>query len=501
MRSLRDGLCLTCACLLLTCILAVPAHGAVAVVIDSEGDNPADFPNLQVQYGNVLFGQHVSTVFGLDPTTLTSLPDADRFPNDFHDLLAKNEFLTHADTIRKARGMLLSFCDFNNPDPTQPNDIIRIQFDVPLVDGQGNPLGGRGQRWVHVQFGPNAANQNPPNPAGPNPNDPPEDQADDDPMAGGSGGGHLSPPSTPLRAWAAFIRGFEQMPGESEDDFRQRVKDAIKEAKRHSSKSSIMRYLKLVDDSKMDDPRLNFIAELQNDGGVRSVPVELAFIVEKGTFSRVARWIDKLTVAVTNDATLLPLDPNNQPPGELLLGTAPVDLGGGGGGGGGGTPTIGIGVGDVLVEAASVVSAGFGATVFQGGLDVTFQVDSGLVLDGDGSVNFLEIRPHAFDPPGVTHVIPYKQLVDMSAKELAEELAFMVNAWPLAGSFRYIAVQDGNRVSIRRKDGEPIQGAHLLHAVETKLVFEDLVISPFEGKEVPPPEPGIRRMDQGFTIP
>lgn len=435
-------------------LLSSIAPADVELVIDCDGTDPACLPGLVITHGNVLFDVPMAKVFGLDvDNSFAPLPDAERFPNDFRDTLAKDEFLAAPDEQRFARGILLSFGTFNNPDPANnPQTLARMVFRVPLRNTMGNPLGGPGPRRIVFQNGNNAAGARP---------------------GGGVGGGgkgrktaYLQPQRVPhgLTAWAGWLRKKFAQPGEDEAALRTRVKMEIEIAKKGFKRENIDKYLKLVDDSKFNDPVENFVAELTNDNGRDFIDVEFVFLSSAAAFTGLAELLDDFTVAITNDFSLASTDPDNQPAGQRLIGSGTVDVGAG--------ESISMGEGDPEVPETSKLDA---IVDSPGKIMVQFKMAETLP-DQEGATQYLDITPTANDPAGTFHLIPYDQAVGDTAADIAADLATAVNMTPFDGGFVYQAESQGNEVMITRIDGEPIENAMIRRTNESIALDENLTV-------------------------
>lgn len=437
------------------------AHSTLAnvdVLIQSDGSNPAVFPNLAVQYGPVLFDVPLAKIFGLDVDNgLQPLPPADRFPGDLFGTLAMNSFLAASPQEHTARGMLVSFGGFNNPSPgTNPQDIAKLMFTLPLLDDAGNPLGGPGRRWIKFQNGPNAGG------------------------GGGGGGGApsagraagwLQPPATPLKVWAGVIKRFDQNPGETEDQFRARVRGAVEEKlkQRGLTRKQIQKYLKLVDDSDYMDPNENWILEVPDTYGAGELQVELAFYIQSGGFLKVAELFNNFSVAITNDPALASTDPNNQPAGEILLDTATLSGGGASGGDGGSGEVVSLMLSDIEVPATTVVTGQFDATLAANSVEVMFHSAAPVEQTGAGT-QFLDL----FLADGTMYRVMFDQAVGDLGRDIAQDLASTVNVWPHEGAFRFRGVADANRVIISNLDGTRIEFANIIHTNDSVSVEEQL---------------------------
>ncbi len=438
-------------------------QAGTVMVIKSDGTDPTVFPNLQITHGNILFGVPMAQVFGLDVNNnFATLPDADRFPNDFHDFLAKNEFLALPNAAKAQQVILISLGDFNNPGGVDQS-VARMTFTVPLLNPDGSPIGGFGPRWVVIQFGPNAGG------------------------AGGGGGGGAAPPcagragaylkpNSPggLKRWAAFISGIPGLAGETPAQLRARVKAAIRAAKPKASASQLARYDKLVDDSKLMDPWENSVFALQNDAGVRSIDVELVFGSDYIAYPRLAEMLTNVTVAVTNDPNDAPSDPNNQPAGETLAGAGSADAGAG--------EMCSVIFGDVEAAQTSATVAATNANYAAGALTVVF--NGGTIEDGGGAAQFLDIGAHSASLDDSYHLVDYDQGVGDTPFSLAERLTEYVNNSPFDGYYPYEAILVDNMVQIYRIDGEPIQSAVLRRTGESEMIEESVFVNPYQGDVV-----------------
>ncbi len=423
---------------------ATSASAAIDVLVDSDGSDPTDFPDLVITHGNVLFDVPMAKVFGLDKDNgFLPLPSIDRFPNDLFDTLAKDEFLAAPMDEKEAVGILFSHRLFNNPGPNgDGQDIARMLFKLPLRAG-GLPLGGPGPRRIQFKLGKKAG--------------------------GGGGGaakkgrkaGYIAPAKAPwgMAHWAAFIKGNKQKPGETEAELRKRIKEEIAAKKRRASKRSLAAYSKLVDDSKYMDPIENYVVELVNDDGRDEIEVELVFIAEKASFSHLAELLDGVLIQITNDPSLAPTDPNMQPVDEELGDAGTVDVGA--------DETISMALGDPEVPMSSILDSVSDGTLLHNQVRVTF---SGPILEGDGATQYLAIGR----PSGLPDLIAYEQIVGDVGADIAADLADQVNATPFRGDFPYSASALGNEVVIDKLIGGSVDGASILRTNES-LALSELV--------------------------
>ena len=447
----------------LTFLFLIPAHAAIDLVVKSDGTDPTAFPGIRITHGNIIFDAPLAMVFGLDvDNNFAPLPDSDRYPNDFFDYMAKAEFLNASTSIKKARGILICIENFNNPDPTNPQSLARFVYKLPLVNSAGRPLGGNGPRWIVFQAGNNAGGG-----AGGAP--------------GGGGGGrkaaYLKPQMVPsgMSYWAGFVRGRKAMPGETEAQLRARVKADIRAAKKKATPAQLARYDKLVDCSKFKDPVENFVVELRNSAGHSSVTVEMVFLVDSGNFIGLAELFDDFTVAITNEPARASMDPNNQPAGQLLVGSSSLDMST--------DDTISMGYGDPNVDQIAVVDAVQNNAVAAGSLLIQFNGSE--VLDDQGTVNYLDIGTTFADPEGVYHLIGYDQAVTDSPKSIAARVAEFINTTPLDGGYPYEAFSHDNVVQVFRNDGLPISSAKIRVTGESDTIFEQVMINAKPDGEVP----------------
>lgn len=466
-------------------ILAGVASAEVRTVIRSQGVDPNDFPCLDITHGNIQFGQPWAKVFGLqhtpgDPNNIggsefSKLPDVDRYPGDYHDYLSRDVFLTRPNAETLSSGILFSMRGFNNADPNDTGEIAQMRFCVPLRDPNGRAIGGGGQRWIVFQIGKNAGALAPdPNDPNGDPNDPNFGDPNDPNSKAGRGGAWLDPPHTTLRAWGSFIKGIVANPGESEADFRERVKQAIRDAKRNSSRRSIEKYIKLVDDSGVMDPPEQFVCRIDGDLGQSSVDVELNMLIGVGAYPSVAEIFHNFTVAITNEPLRASTDPDNQPPGVRFRGAGSVDLSALGVG----APAISIGLGDPeFDDVGPPIPAFVTPSVPPGAL--TYSVFGGQVFPGDAATSWLMIAPTIFDPPGAAHMFPYDQAVGDVPDDVARDLALSINATPHDGAYKYTAIPFGSQVMIFRNDGHSIPQAFLRKTEFTESISEQLQINPF----------------------
>jgi len=442
--------------------LAVVPNAAakVDVVLKSDGSDPTAFKNLQIQFGQVLFDVPMAKIFGLDiDNNLQPLPPQQRFPNDLFGTLAMNKFLASSPFDQAARGILFSFHDFNNPSPaTNPQEIVKLTFTIPLLDPFGNPLGGPGLRWIKFQNGPNAGG----------------------PGGGGGGGGGaggksagraggwLQPPKTTLKVWAGVIKGFTGGPTETEAQLRARVRAEI--LKKKKTRKQVDKYLKLLDDSDYMDPNENWILTVPTGTAQSELQVELALYLEQGTFLKVAELLNNFTVAITNDPTIAPTDPNNQPPGEILLDATTL-----------GTPLVGSGatlmLSDVTAEPTAIIAAFPDTTLVQSAVEVTFNT-FGEVGPNSAGTQYLDIT--SLD--GTVYRVPFDEALGDTGREIAEDLASTVNVWPNNGAYPYRATVAGNLVQINSVDGLPVAFAEIIHTNEGKPVEEQLVFGTCRGR-------------------
>ena len=440
------------------------AWAASDVVIKSDGTDSKVFPDWKVHFGEVHFGVPMAKLFGLDADNgLQPLPDDQRFPGDFFGTLAMNEFLA-ATADHKERGIVYSFGGFNNRSSTgNPQDILKATFRVPLTNASGLPLGGSGTRWIVFQHGPFAG-------AGAG--------------AGGGGGGAaksdgrgyatLQPPSTPLKAWAARIKSFPSLPCESEDDFRERVRANI-EAEllaKGRTRKQVDKYLKLVDDSKFKDPIENFVLRIPATYSTNSLNVEIALLIEPSTFLKVAEFINNFSIAITNDPALASTDPNNQPAGQVLLGsdTLPATAGGGGVCGASDSgDVVSLMMSDIEVDAVAIVDAQPDLSLADNAVEVVFH-SIGTVENTGAGTQYLDIDL----ADGTLYRVPYDQAVGDTGKEIALDLADTVNVWPHEGAYAFTAEAHENSVIVHHRDGIGIRSARLVFTNRSEVIEEEL---------------------------
>lgn len=455
------------------------AHSAAAridVVVKSDGTDPKAFPNLKVNIGKVYFDTPMAKMFGLDvDNNFQPLPANQRFPGDFFGSMAMQKFLSASPFDQKARGILFGFGDFNNPNPGTPQESVKLTFTIPLVDQFGNPLGGSGTRWIKFQNGPwaggNGGGGGPVGGGG----------------AGGAGGGGgggdchgrsgawLQPPRTPLRIWAGVIKRFTGgTPGFPNDEpgFRAAVKAAIaaKLSARGRTAEQIDKYLKLVDGSDFMDPAENWVARLPTSINQREMTVELAMLIEHGSFIKVAELLNNFSVAITNDATLASMDPRNQPPGEMLLDA--IDLGSARGGSVG----ISLAMSDVIVDATTVVSGQADFTLVDNAAEVTFHT-SGKVEQTGSATQYLDLTL----ADGDIYRVPFDQAVGATGEDIAKDLAMTVNVWPHDGGYPFRATVFDNRVQIHHSRGDAIKFAEIYRTNDSEHVEEQLVFGTCRG--------------------
>ncbi|MCA9244696.1 MAG: hypothetical protein KDA32_12110 [Phycisphaerales bacterium] len=467
---------------------AVAASADVRQVIFSQGNDPNDFPCLNITRGNIQFGQPWAKVFGLQYTPgnpaniggsdFSKLPDVDRYPNDYFNYMNRDVFLTRPNAETRSSGILFSMRNFNNTDPNDTGTVAQMTFCVPLRDPNGRPIGGAGQRWIVFQIGKRAGQMAPdpnaPDPNLPDPNDPNAPDPNDPNDKVGRGGAWLDPPHTTLRAWAAYIKGITSNPGESEADFRNRVKDAIREAKRNSSRRSVEKYIKLVDDSGVMDPPEQFVCRIDGDLGQASVDVELNMLIGEGAYPSVAEMFHNFSVAITNEPLRASTDPANQPPGVRFRGAGSIDLSALGVG----APAISIGLGDPEFNDVVVPIPAFVTPSVPPGA-LTYSAFGAPVFPGDAATSWLMIEPTIFDPPGAAHMFPYDQAVGDTPEDVARDLALSVNATPHDGAYKYSAVAIGSSVMVFRNDGHSIPNAFLRKTELTESINEQLQVNPF----------------------
>ena len=424
-------------CIAAGTFFALTASADIGVVVDSDGSDPLDFDGLTITHGNILFDVPMAAAFGLDvDNAFAPLPAPSRFDHDFFDTLAKDVFLAAPIEEKEAVGIMISHGAFNNPTPgAVPQDIARMVFQIPLRAG-GLPIGGPGQRWLGVKLGKPGAGGGP----------------------GGGGGGpkkgrkaaYLKPPKIPwgMSHWAAFIRSIKDNPGETEKQLRARVKAAIKVEKAKSSKKSLARYLKLVDDSNYMDPIENFVVELTNDDGRDFISIEFIMVAEFAAFSHHAALLDGVLIQITNDPALASTDPNAQPPGEELAAAGSVDVGAG--------DMVSIGLGDPEVpehsRLVSIANLGLPPDTVQ----VTFFGTP--IIEGDAATQYIAVGREGSLPD----MLEYDQLVGDTTEDIALNFAEIVNQTPFRGGFPYTASASFNQITIVRTDGFPIEGATLL---------------------------------------
>lgn len=435
--------------------------GDVHTFIDNDGTNVFSIPTLVLTHGTFLENVPLAKLFGLDiNNNLDPLPDPDRFPNDMFDTLAKDEFLAASAIEQNAVGAVAFFGDFNEPNPGAGQTLVRVTLTLPLRMGPGGPpLGGPGQRWIKFQCGNNGNGGNP----NPNPK-----------QKEGRKGAYLKPQRVPsgMTYWAAFIKGIQGNPGETEQELSDRVKAAIIAAKKRARRKSLEKYDKLVDNSKyMDPPENSVIAIIDTDPPAESVDVEMVLLVDEVAFDRLGEFLAHMQAVITNDPAIASTDPDNQPEGEILLATGTVDLGAG--------EMISLGVGDPDVDEVDSVPAVTDEGIPLGVLDVTFFAE-GELGPTDGATQYLDIAtvPSA-DPPGVFHMIAYDVAVDDTPEDIAQDLAESVNGTPHDGEFKYLAdvLPPGNIVRIERADGLPISAALLRKTNTSAMLFEQLSVN------------------------
>lgn len=442
--------------------LAPAATADVAELIKSDGSDPNVFPNLKVEFGTVEFDVPFAKIFGLDiDNNLQPLPNADRYPGDLYGTLAMQKFLAASPFDQTARGILFSFLGFNNtPGSGNTQDIVKMTFTIPLRGPGGLPLGGPGLRWVKFQNGPAAGGGG----GGGGPG-----------ASGGRAGGWKTPPGTPLKYWAGTIRKFKPKPGETEDEFRDRTKKGIEDKLKRKGRSrrQIMKYLKLVDDSDFMDPFENWILEVPEDNGQKELVVELAMMIEEGTFLKVAELLNNFSVAVTNDPTIAPTDPDNQPVGEILLDTATLA-----GGRGEGADAVSLALADVLVDAVAVIDSVPDFGLIDNAFEVTFNT-GGELAAVDAATNAVDI----YLANGDVHRIPFDQGGGDTGKQIARDLAFMANVWPHDGRYQFRGTARGATARISHLEGMPIEHVQLIRINESDRVEEHVVVGHCRGQE------------------
>lgn len=460
-RRISRSLTKTVVVALTAMLLNAPgAWAASDVVIKSDGTNSKVFPGWKVHFGEVHFDVPMAKLFGLDVDNgLQPLPDDQRYPGDFFGTLAMDEFLA-ATADHKERGIVYSFGGFNNPSPTgNPQDILKATFSVPLTNASGLPLGGFGTRWIVFQHGPFAG-------------------------AGGGGGGAaksdgrgyatLQPPSTPLKAWAARIKSYPSLPCESEDDFRQRVRDNIKARLLAvgRTRKQIDKYLKLVDDSKFKDPIENFVLQVPATYNANSLNFEIALLIEPSTFLKVAQFINNVSIAITNDPALASTDPDNQPAGQVLLDsdTLPATAGGGGVCGVSDSgDVVSLMMSDIEVDAVAIVDAQPDLSLADNAVEVVFH-SIGTVESTGAGTQYLDIDL----ADGTLYRVPYDQAVGDTGTEIALDLADTVNVWPHEGAYAFTAEAHENSVIVHHRDGIGILSARLVFTNRSEVIEEDL---------------------------
>lgn len=455
---------------LLLALVTWTAGADVELLVNSKGNGPNEFPDFEVLCGDVEFGVPLAKLFGLDvDNNYAPLPLIDRFPNDFRGTLAEGEFLAEPNEVKRIRGMLMSFREFNNADPNaDKQEIVCIRFRLPLRGPGGVPLGGVGQRWIKFQNGGNAAAA-----IGPNgPNNP------NDPNAKGRSAAWLKPQRVPfgLGNWAGFVSRVRLDPNGDpntvEADLRQLAKDRIRAVKKGATPRQLMVYDKLVDNSNFMDPKENWIVELTNDDpNVTAIDVEVVFLVEESQFISVAELFNNFSVAITNNPAIAVADPENQRPGEILLDAGSVDVASG--------DSIVIGAGDVDVPPTSTEPPMLKSTVAEGAVVIEFSTAAPL-LDGEAGTHAVQLQPTAADPPGAYHLIDYEQAVGFVGADIAQNLATSVNSTPHDGAYKYAASVVGDTVTITRIDGLPIAAAQILHTNESTVLTDSVLVHPVD---------------------
>lgn len=480
MRTRERTIARTAALVTIGLLLATVATAAVEVLVKSDGSDPNAFPKLKIYYGSVLFDVPMAKMFGLDiDNNLQKLPDSERFANDFHGTMAMDKFLAASRLEHKARGILFPFLGFNNPNPTiDPQEIVKMEFTIPLRDRFGRPLGGPGKRWVKFQNGPNAGGGG----GAGTPSD----------ISEGRGGSWEAPDSTPLKVWAGVIERFRQNPDETVDEFKARSRGALEGMLRGRGRTrkQIQKYLKLLDDSDYMDPNENWVLEVPKTNGQTELVVEFAFYLQQGTFVRVAELLNNFSVAVTNDSTIAPMDPDNQPVGEILLDTGSLDPNARGADGEG----VSLLLSDVEIPATAVVAGQPDATLLHSAVEITFHTNGELEAT-DAATQYLDIVTAGGD----LHRIPFDQAGGDSAKGIAQDLAYMANVWPHDGAYQYRAIANGPTVQINHREGKPIAFVKLNRTGESHAVEEQVLYGTCEGGhecrgDVKPEDPHDARM-------